>query len=541
MSFSIAQCPACESTFQVTSRILESAGGKVRCGACLSIFTAPDNLLELDDELLAEDESVFVGSRPNEFFNPSTFLTRQSLQDALRESQESDQEQVAPEESDDTSEQFFERVEEVLNEDLQSGDEEEFLAAVEAGIDDGSEQESPEFMEASESVDEASTGVEDTNPEQMLEADEELTAEDEDSEHFERPENQTDVSDAESEHTAASSHSPYSPYSPYSASHPHEQEDEQSPEAFRLHASFSVNTSPYSSAQQDDQPDTTRSDTVPPSEEEAESETLASSEAAKSSDAKQEVLIDWTEVIEGIGLLEMKGTSEAPEQTESTEAEVEQEDHGEQEDELDQSVEAIRARALQAKLEDEEALEAIPSENLQALGKFSTPVEIIAGQPRSLHRQLSWAALSLVAGLLLAAQYLWQEMDRYSQNSSLRPLYETTCDWLDCELPVYTDIEAIRASNLAVRSHPEVDNALTVNIEFQNFAPFAQQFPILVLSFNAANNSIIALREFAASEYLPEQLRGRQLMPSQTPLQIDLSIIDPGDDAVNYTLAFRNP
>jgi len=30
-------------------------------------------------------------------------------------------------------------------------------------------------------------------------------------------------------------------------------------------------------------------------------------------------------------------------------------------------------------------------------------------------------------------------------------------------------------------------------------------------------------------------------MPSQTPLQIDLSIIDPGDDAVNYTLAFRNP
>lgn len=515
MSFSIAQCPACDSTFQVTTRILESAGGKVRCGACLSIFTAPENLLEPDDELHGEHESVFVGSHPDEFFNPSTFLTRQSLQDALRESQLSDEE-------------------------LQSSDDEEFFAAVEAGVEANEEtleenspapeEEPPTCMEASPLVDETDTEVEIAPPEQTFEADEEVI----------------DGDEEEAGQPPASSHSSHSPYSPYSPSQPHDLEDETSPEAFRLHASFSVDTSPYSSSQQDDQAGADMSDTLPPSAEEAEDETLARPEDAQSLEAEQEVLLDWTEVIEGIGVLEVKArqeeTSQAPEQPDTTETEAEREDlESKREEELDQSVEAIRARALKAELEDEEALEAIPSENLQALGKFSTPVEIIAGQPRSLRRQLSWAALSLVASLTLGAQYLWQEMDRYSQNSSLRPLYETACEWLDCDLPVYTDIEAIRASNLAVRSHPDVDNALTVNIEFQNFAPFAQRFPVLVLSFNAANNSIIALREFAASEYLPEQLRGRQLMPSQTPLQIDLSIIDPGDDAVNYTLAFRNP
>ena len=403
------------------------------------------------------------------------------------------------------------------------GAEQDFIAAVEAGID-----ENP----ATEDI---SSGF--TDPVPVDSNASELTVE----------QSHQKIADTTEQQEPASQTSSPTSDSPHSGSDPGDVADDQSPEAFRLHVSFSVDTSPYSSPQQNEQSAGIVADSLPPTED-AEPEELAASEP------EQELLIDWTEVIEGIELLQVTQSPEPGERGESVEppasdtsaqetanADLEDSEVEQHEDDIDQSVEAIRARALQAELQDEEALEAIPSENLQALGKFSTPVEILAGQPRSLRRQLTWAGLSLVAGLMLAAQYLWQEMDRYSQNITLRPVYETACQWLDCELPVYVDIDAIRASNLAVRSHPEVGNALTVNIEFQNFSPFAQQFPILVLSFNAANNSIIALREFAATEYLPEQLRGRQLLPPQTPLQIDLSIIDPGDDAVNYTLAFRNP
>lgn len=536
MSFNIAQCPACESTFQVTARLLESASGKVRCGACLTIFTAPENLIE------HEEESVFVGSHPNEFFDPSTFLTRQSLQDALRESQQAEQEQSEPEQADNAdlapesnngAEQDYQHDEETVDNGQQSDDEQEFIAAVAAGIEENpaTEADSSGFAESIA----AASDAEALSTEPLQQTDDETAV------------GNRNEADPQNTASPATSHSPYSPYSPHTANDPDAVAGDRSPEAFRLHVSFSVDTSPYSSAQQNQQNADPVANTLPPTEN-------TEPQPQSSSESEPELLIDWTEVIEGIESLQVTKSLDPRQQAEpgdatalgtsaqdTARAKLENGEDERHEDAIDQSVEAIRARALQAELKDEEALEVIPRENLQALGKFSTPVEILAGQPRSLRRKLTWAGLSLVAGLLLGAQYLWQELDRYSQNITLRPIYETACQWLDCELPVYADIDAIRASNLAVRSHPEVGNALTVNIEFQNFSPFAQRFPILVLSFNAANNSIIALREFAATEYLPEQLRGRQFLPPQTPLQINLSIIDPGDDAVNYTLAFRNP
>ena len=41
------QCPNCETTFQVTADQLKAANGDVRCGQCLTVFSALDNLSEL--------------------------------------------------------------------------------------------------------------------------------------------------------------------------------------------------------------------------------------------------------------------------------------------------------------------------------------------------------------------------------------------------------------------------------------------------------------------------------------------------------------
>ena len=205
------------------------------------------------------------------------------------------------------------------------------------------------------------------------------------------------------------------------------------------------------------------------------------------------------------------------------------------------STEVIRARALRTELQDEQALEVIPEENLAALDEVSTPVELMAHKQRYWGRQIALALVSMLLAAMLAGQYLWRHMALYSQVSRVRPAYELACSWIDCSLPVYSNIDEIRSDNLAVRSHPQLENGLLVNVAFRNTANFPQPFPVLILSFNSPTNDIVALREFAPQEYLDSALQSIDLMPVMSPVQIDMEIIDPGPGASNYTLAFRSP
>lgn len=44
----ITRCPQCQTTFRVRPAQLEAAGGKVRCGSCLQIFSAPENEVSIE-------------------------------------------------------------------------------------------------------------------------------------------------------------------------------------------------------------------------------------------------------------------------------------------------------------------------------------------------------------------------------------------------------------------------------------------------------------------------------------------------------------
>ncbi|NKB33526.1 MAG: DUF3426 domain-containing protein [Pseudomonadales bacterium] len=230
--------------------------------------------------------------------------------------------------------------------------------------------------------------------------------------------------------------------------------------------------------------------------------------------------------------------------TSATEEEFEnpeQEEQVKQETQEEDNTEIIRARALEAELNDEAALESIPEENIAALDVSSTPVELIAGVQRKYGRQILLGISILLLGGGLGSQYLWQNRIAFSQDDRVRPVFELACSYMACNLSAYSDIGAIRSDNLAVRSHPELENGLVVNTEFRNTAPFPQAFPIMVISFNSASNEIVALREFSPDEYLDPGLRDVSMMPSMSPVQVSLEIIDPGPGAVNYTLAFRLP
>ncbi|MCH8174985.1 MAG: hypothetical protein IIC59_07385, partial [Proteobacteria bacterium] len=85
MAFHVTQCPGCESTFNTSTRLLESAAGRVRCGSCLTVFEAMQYFVDEDHDRSDEvaEDSVFVGNNPQDYFDPTNFLTRSALTDAM--------------------------------------------------------------------------------------------------------------------------------------------------------------------------------------------------------------------------------------------------------------------------------------------------------------------------------------------------------------------------------------------------------------------------------------------------------------------------
>ncbi len=658
MAFHVTQCPSCESTFNTSARVLESAAGKVRCGACLTIFQAIDNFIDRQSIDSTDDESVFVGNNPHDYFNPSNFLTRSALQEDEEEPQHEAQqaqqpvvdadspsvlsasdEQLETEHSGDAAPNPISAISEDSDEEIIEIDDaapgqshfstakpsiatipdpaqlidepespiipdpftssaafdEESLPELRAspGPDQRlqAQLDIPETIQSQESMqDLAGFSVTEIETPARLEPASEGLAHSDSEPDKESQSSFTDLDDltltelppmdeATVEPETAIDHSDDFETSPL---------DEtvsttgstgsglipNKPEDIKLSVSFQLFQRPpgaITSSSQDSEAAT--------SDVEA-NEDLNLEEAFESFDTDELELTeqqlnaeidehDFQETIaEGVEntdqqTAEFSDTGDSQAVAATAESEAAESEAAETESAIvydahlattdsesvadlveeaqEDSTEVIRARALRTELHDEEVLEVIPEENLAALDEFSTPVELIAGKQRHWGRQIAFTSVSLLLGVMLAGQYLWRHMALYSQVSRVRPAHDLACSWINCSLPVYSNIDEIRSDNLAIRSHPQLENGLLVNVAFRNTANFPQPFPVLILSFNSPTNDIVALREFAPLEYLDSALQSIDLMPVMSPVQVDMEIIDPGPGASNYTLAFRSP
>ncbi|WP_447753630.1 DUF3426 domain-containing protein [Pseudomonas nicosulfuronedens] len=155
--------------------------------------------------------------------------------------------------------------------------------------------------------------------------------------------------------------------------------------------------------------------------------------------------------------------------------------------------------------------------------------------------RLFWLLLVLLGLAGLAGQYIAYHFDELARQDQYRPWFAQACPELGCKLPSKVDVEQIRSSNLVVRSHPDFSGALVVDAIIYNRANFSQPFPLLEMRFADLNGQLIASRRFKPSEYLSGELAGQSEMPPQTPIHISLDILDPGPKAVNYSLSFHSP
>ena len=150
-----------------------------------------------------------------------------------------------------------------------------------------------------------------------------------------------------------------------------------------------------------------------------------------------------------------------------------------------------------------------------------------------------FANLTLITTLL--GQALWFHYEKLVKFPQIENLYQLACEQLGCTLPKLEDISQIKSNNLIVRSHPIQRKSLIIDTVIVNEASYDQAFPDLALYFSDINKKIVAQRLFKPSEYLSGDLANWKTMPVSQPIQISLEIIDPGKEAVNYSLKFFSP
>ncbi len=155
-------------------------------------------------------------------------------------------------------------------------------------------------------------------------------------------------------------------------------------------------------------------------------------------------------------------------------------------------------------------------------------------------RKRWWVPLAMLLAIAaLVTQVMYQQFDTWTKDLTIRPVYETVCKLIGCELPVLRDIDQLVVKRLVVRSHPDVNEALIVDAIIVNEAPFAQPFPVLVLRFTSLDGNLVAGGNFQPGQYLAGELEGAEQIQPMTPVHIELEFEDPGPEAVNYFLDFR--
>ena len=140
--------------------------------------------------------------------------------------------------------------------------------------------------------------------------------------------------------------------------------------------------------------------------------------------------------------------------------------------------------------------------------------------------------------LLLGAQWLYFNRDALAANNTWRPGLERFCEVLMCELPMRVELADFGIVERDVRKHPVVEEALLINVAFENRATFNQPYPLFEVSFTDSTGAPVAMRRFAPAEYLDDTVDPAVGMSPHVPAQVVLEVIDPGERAVSFQFGF---
>lgn len=149
-----------------------------------------------------------------------------------------------------------------------------------------------------------------------------------------------------------------------------------------------------------------------------------------------------------------------------------------------------------------------------------------------------WSILLVVLTVTASIQLIYFNRSILASKPEFRPYLLSFCEIANCEIADLRDLKRLELSSKNVYSHPNVDNALMITAVIVNQAAFAQQFPVLQISFTNLVGDIVMARQFKPGEYLNTREDKLNDMQPGLPIQISLEVLDPGKNSTAYEFNF---
>ncbi len=155
-------------------------------------------------------------------------------------------------------------------------------------------------------------------------------------------------------------------------------------------------------------------------------------------------------------------------------------------------------------------------------------------------RARRWPAIVAIAALsaTLVLQTLLADRARLAESARWRPLLETLCGVLSCDLPPWREPDAFALLQRDVRQHPKLRGALRVTASFRNDARWPQPWPKLHVTLSDVNGRPAGERSFEAREYLGGPPAQAMLGSGETAT-VAMDVLEPAAQTVAYDMRFR--
>ncbi len=172
---------------------------------------------------------------------------------------------------------------------------------------------------------------------------------------------------------------------------------------------------------------------------------------------------------------------------------------------------------------------------------FAIRDSVLAAEKPGMSRRLL-ALLSVLALVLLGALAIqlavFRGLQLGQQFPALRPFLDQVCHYVGCSYTGRRDVKQIHLLNRDIRGIPDRAGVLLITATMRNDAAYPQPFPDFEIVLSDLASNVVAQRRFPPAEYLGALGREQSLMQPHTPVQVQLEVLDPGADAVNFEINF---
>jgi len=153
----------------------------------------------------------------------------------------------------------------------------------------------------------------------------------------------------------------------------------------------------------------------------------------------------------------------------------------------------------------------------------------------------AWRMLVLCAGLALVVQLApYVADDLATRIPAAAPLTRQLCTWLDCRAvaPAETVAGMFVVTARDVRAHPDVANALLVNVTFRNDSQRVRRLPGLAITVSGEDDEPVARGVFTPDIYLGAAAMPDARIDPGDSLHVVLELAAPARAARGYEIAF---